>query len=107
MFIRYDWTIEELKKLEAMPLLALISKSHGLHVQFHKPGEIQVCTLISVKTGGCPEDCKYCAQSSMHSDLRQDGWLPRRLQILCAVVALSNSRFRTAHDAVCKGLKRS
>lgn len=66
MTIRYDWTIEELEELYATPLLELISKSHILHSQFHPPAEIQVCSLISIKTGGCPEDCKYCAQSSRY-----------------------------------------
>lgn len=49
-----------------MSLLELISKSHLLHTQFHHPAEVQVGSLISVKTGGCPEDCKYCAQSSRY-----------------------------------------
>lgn len=66
MIIKHDWTIEELKKLYALPLFELISQSHIIHVQFHKAGEIQVCSLISIKTGGCPEDCKYCAQSSRY-----------------------------------------
>lgn len=66
MLIRYDWTIEELQDLYSLSLLALISKSHAIHIQFHRPEEIQVCSLISIKTGGCPEDCKYCAQSSRY-----------------------------------------
>jgi biotin synthase len=66
MNIRHDWTIEELRELYDLPLLELISKSNHIHVQIHKPSEIQVCGLISIKTGGCPEDCKYCAQSSRY-----------------------------------------
>jgi biotin synthase len=66
MSIRYNWTLEELKELYALPLLELLSKAHLLHAQFHKSAEIQVCSLISIKTGGCPEDCKYCAQSSRY-----------------------------------------
>lgn len=66
MSIRYKWTLEELKELYAMPLFELISKSHFLHNQFHQPAQVQVCSLISIKTGGCPEDCKYCAQSSRY-----------------------------------------
>src|SRR5271169_3699109 len=66
MSIRYDWTIEELKELYAMPLLELIAKANLLHNQLHEPAEVQVCSLISIKTGGCPEDCKYCAQSSRY-----------------------------------------
>lgn len=66
MNIRYDWTIEELKTIYDLPFLELISKSNHIHVQMHNPSEIQVCSLISIKTGGCPEDCKYCAQSSRY-----------------------------------------
>jgi biotin synthase len=65
-FIRHDWNFDELKSLYELPLLELISKSNRIHSQFHQPGEIQVCSLISIKTGGCPEDCKYCAQSSRY-----------------------------------------
>jgi biotin synthase len=66
MQIRHNWTIEELEELYALPLLDLISKANHLHTQFHPPSEVQVCNLISIKTGGCPEDCKYCAQSSRY-----------------------------------------
>lgn len=66
MNIRHNWRIEELKELHDLPLLELISKSNHIHAQIHKPSEIQVCSLISIKTGGCPEDCKYCAQSSRY-----------------------------------------
>lgn len=66
MNTKHNWTIEELKQFHAMPLMELISKAHQVHSHFHKTGEIQVCCLLSVKTGGCPEDCKYCAQSSRY-----------------------------------------
>jgi biotin synthase len=66
MNTRHDWTLEELKEIYDLPLLGLISKSHHIHVLFHQPTEIQICSLISIKTGGCPEDCKYCAQSSRY-----------------------------------------
>lgn len=62
--IRYNWTMAEIKNLYQTSLLELISKAHIIHAQFHKSGEVQVCTIISFKTGGCPEDCRYCAQSS-------------------------------------------
>ena len=67
MPIRHDWTLEELQSLYDFPLMQLVSKAHLLHSQFHKPGRVQVCHLISIKTGGCPEDCKYCAQSSRYT----------------------------------------
>lgn len=62
--IRNNWTIDELQALYTRPLFELISEAHKIHLQFHTLGEVQVCTIISFKTGGCPENCKYCAQSS-------------------------------------------
>ncbi|MBA3817128.1 MAG: biotin synthase BioB [Parachlamydiaceae bacterium] len=66
MSIKHDWTIQELEEFYNLPLLELIVKSNILHNQLNNQGEIQVCSLISIKTGGCPEDCKYCAQSSRY-----------------------------------------
>lgn len=66
MIIKHDWTIDQLNALYTLPLFELMSKAHLCHTHFHKPGEIQVCSLISIKTGGCSEDCKYCAQSSRY-----------------------------------------
>lgn len=66
MSIRFDWKIEEVEALAQLPFLELVMQANALHAQFHKIGEIQVCSLLSIKTGGCPEDCKYCAQSSYY-----------------------------------------
>lgn len=66
MLIRHNWTIEELQELYDLPLIPLLSQAHNIHIQFHRLEDIQVCHLISIKTGGCPEDCKYCAQSSRY-----------------------------------------
>lgn len=66
MTLRHDWTFEELQKLHELPLMELISKSHHIHCQYHDLVQVQTCKLISIKTGGCPEDCKYCAQSSRY-----------------------------------------
>lgn len=54
-------TIGELQGYAALPLLQLVEKAHAVHVA-HWPGnEVQICTLLSIKTGGCPENCAYCA----------------------------------------------
>ena len=65
MFIDMTGRLKNYKSLYALPLLEFISKVYILHASFIN-GEIQVCSLISIKTGGCPEDCKYCAQSSRY-----------------------------------------
>lgn len=64
---RFNWTLDELVDMYELPLLELISTSHQIRNQSHLPEEVQICSLISVKTGGCPEDCKYCAQSSSYA----------------------------------------
>ncbi|QDL10400.1 biotin synthase BioB [Brasilonema octagenarum UFV-E1] len=64
--IRYDWQESEIRKIHDTPLLELIYQAASVHRQFHDPSKIQVCKLISIKTGGCPEDCSYCAQSSRY-----------------------------------------
>ncbi len=64
--MRTSWTLDLLQNLYSSPFIQLISQAHGIHTQFHDPLEIQVCNLISIKTGGCPEDCAYCAQSSRY-----------------------------------------
>lgn len=66
MAVRTDWTLDELKDLNNQPLLWLIAEAHRVHALYHEVGTVQVCSLISVKTGGCSEDCKYCAQSSRY-----------------------------------------
>jgi biotin synthase len=63
---KFDYSLKDLENLYHLPLMQLVSKAHHIHTQFHDPAEIQVCNLISIKTGGCPEDCKYCAQSSRY-----------------------------------------
>src|SRR5678815_1569953 len=49
-----------------MPLLPLLDKARKVHLEHHKDNEVQLCTLLSVKTGGCQEDCGYCSQSAHH-----------------------------------------
>lgn len=64
--IRYDWKLSELRELYDIPLMDLVFRAASVHRRFHQGDEVQVCKLISIKTGGCPEDCKYCSQSSRY-----------------------------------------
>jgi len=64
--IRYDWQKEEIRAIYDTPFLDLIYQAASVHRQYHNPKQIQVCKLISIKTGACPEDCSYCAQSSRY-----------------------------------------
>src|SRR6204780_36085 len=57
-------TREEIRKIYQQPFLELIFEAQQVHRQHHRPGEVQLCKLLSIKTGGCPEDCAYCPQSA-------------------------------------------
>ncbi len=62
--LRHDWTIREVRELYTTPLFSLIDRAREVHRRWHRSGEVQLCRLLSVKTGGCPEDCAYCPQSA-------------------------------------------
>jgi biotin synthase len=63
-------TVEEIKEIYNMPLMELIYKAATVHREYQDTGEVQVCTLLSVKTGGCSEDCAYCPQAARyHTDI--------------------------------------
>src|SRR5689334_23335756 len=64
MTFRHDFTFEEVRKLYDLPLFELIDRARAVHLAHHPAGSVQLCTLLSVKTGGCPEDCAYCPQSA-------------------------------------------
>jgi biotin synthase len=64
MPIRHDWTRDEIRRIYHLPLPELIFQAQVAHRAFHKPDEVQLCRLLSIKTGGCPEDCAYCSQSA-------------------------------------------
>jgi biotin synthase len=65
--IRTDWTRDEIAALFDLPFTSLVFRAAQVHRERHAADEIQLCTLLSIKTGGCPEDCGYCAQS-VHAD---------------------------------------
>ncbi len=65
--IRNNWTIEEINDIYNMPLLELIYNAATIHRKFNNTAEVQVCTLLSIKTGGCSEDCAYCPQAARYN----------------------------------------
>jgi biotin synthase len=62
--LKHDWTREEVRTVYNSRLLDLVFEAQTLHRQHFEPGEVQLCQLLSIKTGGCPEDCAYCPQSA-------------------------------------------
>ncbi len=67
MEIKNTWTKAEISAIYNSPLLELIYKAATVHREYHATGEVQVCTLLSIKTGGCPEDCAYCPQAARYN----------------------------------------
>lgn len=65
--IRNDWTINEIHDLYNLPLLELVYRAATLHRKYNDTAEVQVCTLLSIKTGGCSEDCAYCPQAARYN----------------------------------------
>lgn len=62
--LRHDWTREEVRRIHDLPLFELLDRARAVHRGVFADNEVQLCTLLSVKTGGCPEDCAYCPQSA-------------------------------------------
>src|SRR5262249_19280465 len=65
--LRHDWTREEIRTIYNAGLLEILFKAQAVHREHFEPGEVQLCQLLSIKTGGCPEDCAYCPQSGAYT----------------------------------------
>jgi len=66
MEIRHDWSLAEVRAIHDMPLLELVDRARAVHRESFAASEVQLCSLLSVKTGGCPEDCAYCPQAARY-----------------------------------------
>ncbi len=64
--LRHDWTLPEVRALYDLPLLELIHKAQTVHRSVFQDNKVQLCSLLSIKTGGCPEDCGYCPQAARY-----------------------------------------
>jgi biotin synthase len=97
--MRYDWQLEEIKAIYNTPLLELVYQAATVHRQYHNPKEIQVCKLISIKTGGCPEDCGYCAQSSHYkTEVKPEALLEKE-----SVINIAQQAKASGVSRVCMG----
>ncbi|CAA6801296.1 MAG: Biotin synthase (EC [uncultured Thiotrichaceae bacterium] len=75
--LRTDWTVEEIERLYDLPFNDLLFKAQTIHRESFDPNEVQVSTLLSIKTGACPEDCSYCSQSARNdTGLEREKLLP-------------------------------
>ncbi|OJY44590.1 MAG: biotin synthase BioB [Rhizobiales bacterium 64-17] len=64
--VRHDWTRDEIRALFALPFPDLMFQAQSVHRMYFDPAEVQISTLLSIKTGGCPEDCAYCPQAAQY-----------------------------------------
>lgn len=96
---RHDWTLEEIREIHDAPLLDLVFRAASVHRRHHDAREMQVCKLISVKTGACPEDCAYCAQSARYST----GITPERLLEKEQVIEIARRAQASGVSRVCLG----
>jgi biotin synthase len=97
--IRHDWTPNEVMELFNLPFADLIFKAQSIHRAHFDPNEVQVSTLLSIKTGGCPEDCAYCPQSSHF----ETGVKADKLMDVDAVVAEAKKAKAAGASRFCMG----
>lgn len=97
--IRHDWTPTEVMALFNLPFADLIFKAQSTHREYFNPNEVQVSTLLSIKTGGCPEDCAYCPQSSHF----ETGVKADKLMDVDAVVAEAKKAKAAGASRFCMG----
>jgi len=99
MQIRNDWTREEIATIYNSPILELVYRAATVHRENHDPSEVQVCTLLSVKTGGCPEDCSYCPQAARyHTDVKV-----QKLMEVDEVLQAANNARESGSTRFCMG----
>ncbi len=97
--IRHDWQREEIHALFTGPFHDLLYQAHGVHRSHHDPGRVQISTLLSIKTGACPEDCAYCPQSAHH----EAGLDRERLLPLDEVIAAARAARQAGATRFCMG----
>ncbi len=106
MGIRYDWQEAEIQDIYNTPFLELIYQAATVHRQYHNSREIQVCKLISIKTGACPEDCGYCAQSSRYkTEVKPQALMDKETVVKIAKQAQANGVSRVCMGAAWREVK--
>jgi len=98
--------LDELKPLYELPFFELLKKAREIHEQHWPDNEVQLCTLLSIKTGGCSEDCSYCAQSSRYeTELDREMLLEKEEVMVSARAAKENGSTRFCMGAAWKGVR--
>lgn len=106
--LRYDWSVQEVLELLQTPFLELVYKAQQVHRENFAPNEVQVSSLLSIKTGSCPEDCKYCPQSAHHNTgLQKERLLDMNVILERAKLALDSGATRFCMGAAWRDPKDS
>ena len=104
--VRHDWTRAEIRALHDLPILDLVFRAATVYRTHHDACEMQVCKLISIKTGACPEDCAYCAQSSRYeTDITPQTLLKKEAVMEIAQRAKENGVSRVCMGAAWREVK--
>jgi len=82
--LRHDWRLDEIRQLFELPFNDLLFRAHSLHRQVFDANEVQISSLLSIKTGACPEDCAYCPQSAHHETELEKERLLELNEVVCA-----------------------
>ncbi|KAG5958220.1 biotin synthase [Claviceps arundinis] len=98
---RQNWTREEIAAIYYQPLLELAHQAGVLHRRFHHPGKVQLCTLMNIKTGGCTEDCSYCAQATRYQ--KGTGLQAKRVETVESVLAAAKTAKENGSTRFCMG----
>lgn len=99
MSLKNNWTFEEIQAIYNKPLLELMYEAATIHREYNQTGEVQVCTLLSVKTGGCSEDCAYCPQAARYNT----GLKAHKLMNVDEVLAKANEAKQNGSTRFCMG----
>ena len=93
--LRHDWSLDEIQSLFMLPFNDLLFKAHSIHRQYFDPNQVQISSLLSIKTGSCSEDCGYCPQSARYdSDLKPEALMPTNEVLEAAKKAQSEGASR-------------
>lgn len=104
--IRHNWTRDEILAIYNKPLMELLYEAATVHRQYHDPNVVQVSTLISIKTGGCPEDCGYCPQAARyHTNIEGNDLMTVQQVKAMALRAKSNGSSRVCMGAAWRNVK--
>ncbi|MDP2271853.1 MAG: biotin synthase BioB [Archangium sp.] len=97
--LRHDWTVAETRALYELPLLELVYRAQSVHRSVWKDNKVQLCSLLSIKTGGCPEDCGYCPQAARY----QTGVKAEKLMAVPEVLEAAKTAREAGATRFCMG----